>query len=106
MMSVSFLLIAFVRNAWVLFPVLTLTSIGSALATPTLTGMVSNQVSFREQGAILGATQSVNALTRVFGPVWAGVTYDTIGMGAPYWTGAIWIAIALIVVIGAKVAQK
>lgn len=99
-MSVSFLLIALVRTPWVLFPVLTLTSIGSSLATPTLTGMVSNQVSMREQGAILGATQSVNALTRVFGPVWAGLAFDFIGQGAPYWTGAIWIAVALFVVIG------
>lgn len=106
MMSVSFLAVAFVPSAWMLFPTLIVTSVGSALATPTLTGMVSNQVSFREQGAILGATQSLNALTRVFGPIWAGVTFDVVGMGAPYWTGAIWIAVALFIVLGAKIASQ
>lgn len=100
----TYALIAFIPQAWMLFPVLGALSMGNGLTTPTLTGMVSNQVSHQEQGSILGVTQSLGALTRVFGPLWAGLVFDAIGPGAPYWTGAIFIAVALMLVIGSKAA--
>lgn len=103
---VTYALIAFIPSAWMLFPVLGVLSVGNSLTTPTLTGMVSNQVSYQEQGSILGVTQSVNALTRVFGPLWAGLMFDVVGMGAPYWTGAIFIAIALMLIVSAKIAPR
>ncbi len=100
--AATYALIAFVPQAWMLFPVLGALSVGNGLTTPTLTSMVSNQVSHQEQGSILGVTQSLNALTRVFGPLWAGLVFDTIGIGAPYWTGTIFIVVALALVIGSK----
>lgn len=102
MQVVTYLLIAFAPQAWMLFPVLGALSMGNGLTTPTLTGMVSGQVSQQEQGSILGVTQSLGALTRVFGPLWAGLVFDTIGAGAPYWTGAIFIAVALALVVGSR----
>ncbi len=95
-MTAGFVATAFAPAVWTLYPTMALVSIGNALATPTLTNIVSKQASAREQGSILGATQSVNSLTRVFGPVWAGVTFDTLGAGAPYWSGALWIAAAAV----------
>ncbi|MDW8350905.1 MAG: MFS transporter [Anaerolineae bacterium] len=102
----TYVLIALIPQAWMLFPVLGALSVGNGLTTPTLTGMVSGQVSQQEQGSILGVTQSLGALTRVFGPLWAGLVFDTIGPGAPYWTGAIFIATALALVIGSKTALR
>ncbi|MGQ9813725.1 MAG: MFS transporter [Candidatus Roseilinea sp.] len=93
-MTSGFAATAFGPAVWTLYPTMALVSIGNALATPTLTNIVSRQASAQEQGSILGATQSVNSLTRVFGPVWAGATFDTLGAGAPYWSGAIFIALA------------
>lgn len=98
--------LAFAPQAWMLYPVVGLISAGSAISTPTLTGMVSNTVSFREQGMILGVTQSVNSLTRVFGPLWAGAAFDYISPTAPYWTGAIWIVAALLIVLTTRVAPR
>ncbi|MFN3705469.1 MAG: MFS transporter [Thermoflexales bacterium] len=98
----TYLLIAFVPQAWMLFPVLGLLSVGNGFTTPTLTGLISNQVSPSEQGSILGVTQSLNSLTRVFGPLWAGLAFDTIGVGAPYWSGALFIAIAMLLVLNSK----
>jgi MFS family permease len=82
-----------------LFLVSIVMAVGSGLATPTLTGMVSNSVSPREQGSILGVTQSVNSLTRIFGPLWAGFAFDTLGMPSPYWSGAIFILVALVLAL-------
>ncbi len=101
-MAAGFVMTAFAPVVWTLYPALASISIGSALSTPTLTNLVSKQVSGREQGSILGTTQSVNALTRVFGPVWAGATFDTMGAGAPYWTGALWLVAAALVVVTVK----
>ncbi len=95
----TYAMIAFVPQAWMLFPVLGVLSMGNGLTTPTLTGMVSNQVSHQEQGSVLGVTQSLNALTRVFGPLWAGLVFDFVSPGAPYWTGAIFITIAIALIL-------
>lgn len=95
-MTAGFVATAFAPAVWVLFPSMALVSIGNALSTPTLTNMVSKQAGAREQGAVLGTTQSVGSLTRVTGPLWAGVTFDTLGTGAPYWSGALWIAAAAV----------
>ncbi|TAK18016.1 MAG: MFS transporter, partial [Acidobacteria bacterium] len=92
--TLSYLLTAFVPKAWMLYPVSVLTSFGVGITTPTLTGIVSSAVSETEQGVMLGTTQSVTALTRIVGPLWAGLSFDWLGPGAPYWSGAIMIAIA------------
>jgi DHA1 family tetracycline resistance protein-like MFS transporter len=99
-------LLAFAPQGWMLYPITGMVSVGSAITTPTLTGMVSNGVSFREQGMILGVTASVNSLTRVFGPLWAGAAFDYINPGAPYWTGALWIALALVVTLSMRTTAQ
>ncbi len=80
--------------AWLLYPIGAAISVGVGISSPTLTALISSGVTAEEQGAMLGVTQSVTALTRVVGPLWAGIAYDHIGHGSPYWTGAIFIAIA------------
>ncbi len=100
--TVMYGLMAFAPQAWMLYPIAGMVSVGSAITTPTLTGMVSNGVSYREQGMILGVVASVNSLTRIFGPLWAGAAFDYINPGAPYWTGAIWIALALVITISMR----
>jgi predicted MFS family arabinose efflux permease len=52
-------------------------------------------VSGLEQGMILGTSQSLNSLTRIFGPVWAGLAFDYVGPGAPYWTAAVVVLAAM-----------
>jgi multidrug resistance protein len=104
--AIMYGLLAFAPQGWMLYPIVGLVSVGNAIATPTLTGMVSNGVSAREQGMILGVTGSVNSLTRVFGPLWAGAAFDYISPGAPYWSGAIWIAAALIITFSTRVAAR
>lgn len=100
--SCTYLFTAFAPSAWMLFITQAVMSFGVGISTPTLQGVVSNSVSDQEQGAMLGTTQSVTALTRIIGPLWFGFVFDWLGPGAPYWSGAIMIAIAAVLIMGAK----
>lgn len=97
LMALGFLATAFAYDSLTLYLASTLTPMGSGLTTPTLTSLLSREVTSREQGWILGASQSFASLARIVGPVWAGLVYDHIGQGAPYWTGSIWLVVTLLV---------
>ena len=86
--------VAVAPSAWMLFPICGVMSLASGMSTPIFTGMISKSVSAEAQGATLGITQSVSSLTRIFGPLWAGFAYSHIGRSAPYWSGALILAIA------------
>ena len=96
--TLSYCMFAFVQRAWILWPASALTSLGAGVAQPTMTGIISRAVDETEQGVMMGTTQSVIALTRIVGPLWAGFSFDWLGPGAPYWSGAILIAIAALLV--------
>lgn len=97
--TAGFLLLAASWIPWWIYPAVGLIAVGSSFTNPTLNAMVSRRAGPSEQGSILGTTQSVLSLTRVFGPLWAGMVFDHLGSGAPYWTGAGWIALALVLVL-------
>jgi MFS transporter, DHA1 family, tetracycline resistance protein len=94
--AAGFLLIAHSPAVWWLYAGTTLVAVGSSFTNPTMNGMISGRSGAHEQGAILGTTQSVLSLTRVFGPAFAGVVFDAFGTGSPYWIGAAIIALALL----------
>ncbi len=96
LMAAGFLATALAYDGPTLYLAATLTPMGSGLTTPTLTSMLSREVSSREQGWILGASQSFASLARIAGPVWAGLVYDWISQGAPYWTGSLWLVVTLL----------
>jgi len=98
-MALGFTLIAVVPTVSLLYFAITFIPVGSSLASPTLTGLISKRVTMQEQGTILGANQSIASLTRVISPIWAGLVFDYINIVAPYWTGAIWLVVAFWVVL-------
>ena len=100
--AVAYIGTAFVPAAWMIFAVCAVMSFGVGITSPTIQGIVSNSVSDQDQGMMLGTTQSVTALTRIVGPLWAGFSFDWLDPGAPYWSGAIMIAIAAMLVISAR----
>ncbi|MBM3735361.1 MAG: TCR/Tet family MFS transporter [Acidobacteria bacterium] len=82
---------AFARSTWEVTVAMGLCAFGVSLASPALLGLISQAVSGYEQGVVLGAMTSMASLARIGGPYWAGVTFDHIGPGAPYWTAALWL---------------
>lgn len=92
--AVGYVAVALAPSVWMLYLAITLLSVGSGIAIPTLTGTISKQASLRQQGAILGATQAISSLALIIGPVWAGFAFDYYGANTPYWTGAICLVVA------------
>lgn len=100
--SVGFFFLGGSTAVWMLYAAIAVIALGNSFATPSLTGLVSKQVSAREQGLYMGVTQSVASLTRVVGPVWAGLSFDWWGPSSPYWSGALFILASVGAVILAR----
>ncbi len=96
-------LLAFLNPFFLLFYVITIfTSFASGFIFPTLTTLTSNKVSPNEQGQLMGVTTAIASLANIFGPLWAGLVYDHVMPGSPYWMGAIFYAIAAFVLIASN----
>lgn len=98
--AVGLLVIAFVPPpGWSgLYAGIGLMALGNGLFGPTLTGVVSRSADDGAQGAVLGVTTGLLSLTRVAGPLLAGLLFDLVSPTAPYWTGPLWVAAALAMV--------
>ncbi|MFC1727360.1 MFS transporter [Patescibacteria group bacterium] len=66
----------FTPNYKSLFVVMTFFAIGSGLSRPLLIGAISREVSDKDQGAILGVTNSLGSLAQIFGPLIGGIILD------------------------------
>jgi MFS transporter, DHA1 family, tetracycline resistance protein len=101
LMVIGFLLIATVaatHSPALLILGVIVTGVGNGLVVPSLSGLLSQLVSGSEQGRIQGGSQSVQALARVIGPIWAGWAYTQISGGSPYLMGAAGLFIAAVTV--------
>jgi predicted MFS family arabinose efflux permease len=63
-------------------------AVGSGLATPSLTALLSKSARSEAQGGTLGMGQSAAALGRIIGPISATAAFGTLGFAAPYLGGA------------------
>jgi predicted MFS family arabinose efflux permease len=73
---------------------------GSGLVTPSVSSYVSRRAGADAQGRMLGTLQSLSALARVLGPAVGGLLYQSIAPGAPYFAGAVGMAIAAALAVG------
>lgn len=69
---------------------------GDAIFGPAINGLASSAVSLEEQGRIQGGSQSVQALTRIIGPILGGVLYVSLGHFAPAVMGVILVVTAIV----------
>lgn len=89
------------RNQPQLFAGVGLLAVGSALAAPALTALVSLYAPAERQGEVLGVFRSLGALSRAVGPIIACSVYWTFGSQWPYLGGAalllvpLWLATGL-----------
>lgn len=94
LLILSYLGIAFAPALWMLYPLTAISSIGNALTLPTLAALAANSVSSNNQGKLAGVSASLGSLTSIAGPLWAGASYDYLMHTAPYWSGALILALA------------
>ncbi len=71
-----------------------LIALGIGLGNPSMNGLISRSAPAYNQGAVMGASQSSQALARIFGPAIAGVLFAAFGRDMPYFFGAAVLVIA------------
>lgn len=97
LMAVGLAFMAFAPQVWILFPAVAAVALGTGTSIPSLTALVSLRVSESEQGRLMGGTQTLLALTNIFGPIIAGVSFEFIIFSAPYWIGSLFAVFALLI---------
>jgi len=89
---------------WIQLVALTFTAFANGCITPSILGLLSNFVSAKEQGKMLGLNQSAGALARVFGPALGGILYD-LNFHVPYIAGGI-VCLASVYIVYDLVKKK
>jgi DHA1 family tetracycline resistance protein-like MFS transporter len=92
--AVIALAIFFAPSFWLIYPLAVLNSTCSTFTFPTIGTLASSSVSAREQGILMGVTTALGSLMSILGPLCAGLVYDHVMRGAPYWMGAAIFALA------------
>lgn len=80
--------IALTSIAWTLYPFVAVAALGSGLSIPSLSGLISARAGESRQGQLMGGMQTLLGLTTIFGPTLAGLSFERIGISAPYWIGS------------------
>lgn len=98
------LAIAIAKNSLVIYVGLLFLAMGSAMAIPTLTSLVSFFTPDHLQGKSMGIFRSLGALGRVIGPIVASLIYWRMGSMYPYLLGSLFLLIPILILI--KVHEK
>ncbi|GER91226.1 tetracycline resistance MFS efflux pump [Dictyobacter vulcani] len=76
------------------------------LVENALRGLTSQAVGPQQQGLVGGASQSMQSLAMIIGPIFGGILYAQFGHASPYWSGALIIALAILAIILALPALR
>jgi MFS family permease len=91
----GFLVTGFGSSEALLYVGLTFLAVGSALAMPCLTTLVSLYTPPEHQGRVQGTFASAGALARAVGPILGCLVYWKFGSTSPYLAGAVFLALPL-----------
>lgn len=91
--------IGFAESSWLLYFGLFFLSVGSAMAIPCLTTLISLYSPSEKQGQSIGIFRSLGALGRVIGPILASLIYWRYGSASPYFIGSVLILLPLLLVV-------
>lgn len=100
MLLPGFVLVGYSQSQPLLYAGLAFLAVGSALAMPCLSALVSRYSPSGVQGRAMGAFRSVGSLARAIGPVLGGVLYFRFGSTAPYVVGAVFLLLPLALAFG------
>lgn len=70
-------------------------AIGNGLTNPSVLGSISLLSSSRDQGSVMGLTQSLSSLGRILGPAMGGAIYSSFSMASPFMAAALLGLLAL-----------
>ena len=98
-MAFALCLIPFPKILYGELPIMALLAFGNSIATPVLTSLVSALSPENERGELIGVFQSVQSLGRIVGPVVGGSLFNYLSPNAPYWAGAIVMAVTFLIAL-------
>lgn len=78
-MAIPIAAVPFLHTSGAIYGWVIVLALANSLASPALTGLISSLAGVTEQGAMLGAAQSLSALGRFTGPFLFGALYDGLG---------------------------
>lgn len=90
--------IAYAQSTFLLYVGLFFLAVGSSMAIPTLTSLVSLYTPPEYQGKSVGIFRSLGALARVVGPLVAAVVYWRYGASSPYLIGSVFLIIPILMI--------
>ncbi len=93
-LGLSITAMALVPMGWPMFVAFGAIAVGQGLSSPSLSGLISRSAGEDEQGRVLGSTQAMGALARVFGPLLGGVFFQRVGMGSPFFFASALLLVA------------
>lgn len=102
--AVSFVGIALSPTYALLFGPIVVLSVGSGVFSPSQSSLLSRSVDVHHQGVMLGLSQSMSALGRIFGPAVSGLLFEQ-GHGAPFLVGAVLLAAGALVGFGLRAPE-
>jgi len=88
-LAASSVSVFFAPFMWLAILVNILGSAMSAFIFPALTTLSIERVLPREAGQLLGVNSAVGSLMNIVGPLFAGLVYDYVMVGSPFWIGAL-----------------
>jgi MFS family permease len=82
---------------------MSLSAVGTSVAWPNVSAMISEAADPHRQGQILGLNNAMSALARVIGPFCAGLSFAGISIHGPFFQGALAVAPAIWLALAAGV---
>jgi predicted MFS family arabinose efflux permease len=90
----TFTLTFFAPLLWLIYPLNFLWGAGNAVIFPVLNTLCVENIELHEAGVLMGVITAVGSAMNVIGPLWAGLMYDHVMFGSPYWMGAIGMVVS------------
>jgi DHA1 family tetracycline resistance protein-like MFS transporter len=105
--SIAGLIAAAMSHSVMLFAIsLVPLAFGMGFGHPTVSSLVSRAGRGDEQGRVQGAASAVESLGRTFGPVWGNASLQRYGEATPFVSGAAFLVLALVFVLGHRVTDE
>ena len=96
LLTAGLVLIPVAHNIPVLAAAVALIPLGTAFTFPCVTALLSRVISQHERGLYMGTQQTWGGISRVIFPLIAGWAFQSIGISAPFWICAAFVAATLL----------
>jgi MFS family permease len=98
---ITMVLMPFGDGHWTTYALMALMALFSSVAFPNAGALMSRSIDEHNQGQIMGLNNACGAFARFAGPSGAAFVFSTISVNGPYFLGALVVAPAILLALGA-----